>query len=175
MRKFEVGKIFEEGKTQYQEGCKFDFDNSGGVLYIFFNNPTSEEITSIKSGQMKAGFFCKENIIFMLWKFENMEWMDTPFSVHLSKGLVLEKIEPNMGYGITIFLINAGNGILEALRFISVSEKFSKEFYATVQKQRIDIFDISRFDRTLSQIYQTYSTKEMAKLGVTERVGKHEI
>ena len=47
MRKIEVGQLFEEGKTKYQEGIRFDFDQSGGTLFIMFKNPDEKEIETM--------------------------------------------------------------------------------------------------------------------------------
>ena len=166
----EVGKLYQEGKAMWAEGIKVDFENSGGQLYIVFNNPTKQEIEEIRKEDCKIGIFEKNEVIFLLFKFGDMEWMDVPYTVHLSKGLVLEKIQPGMGYAITILLINSANGILEAIRLVSMPTKISQLFYDAVQRQRIQIFDYSKYWNTLDKIYSQYETKDMVKMGTTEKV-----
>jgi len=39
MRKYEVGKLLEEGVTCYQETVKFGFTQSGPVLLVFLAGP----------------------------------------------------------------------------------------------------------------------------------------
>jgi hypothetical protein len=163
MRALQVGKIFEEGKTKYQEGVKFDFDQSGGTLFLFFKNPTGEEINSIQKGKLQIGMYENSKIIFMLFKFENMEWMDAPYNVHLSPPYELQFIRNGIGYGMTIFLINANTGILEAGRLIGWRTDMSRKFKEAVECQRSYRYDTFKYTQTLNQVYGNYSTKDMVE------------
>ena len=63
MQAIEVGKLLQEGKTRYPEVPKFDFDQAGGVLYVFFKSPSQAEIDAFRSGAVKLGLFYKDDII----------------------------------------------------------------------------------------------------------------
>ena len=44
MQLLEVGKLFKEGVTRYQEGCRVDVDDTGINLFLYYNNPTEKEV-----------------------------------------------------------------------------------------------------------------------------------
>lgn len=169
MRKLEVGKLFEEGKTKYPEGCKFDFNNSGGSLFIFFNNPTEEEIKEITKGKSKIGITTKNNIIFMMFKLGSLEVMDCPYNKYLSQDFDLEALDVGAGYSITIYLIDASNGILKGIRLISMTTKFSVIFKKEIKNQN----EINNYQMVLNNIYNNYTTKQLWQYAEIMKVGEN--
>ncbi|MEG0051192.1 MAG: hypothetical protein RR712_03355 [Terrisporobacter sp.] len=162
MQSLKVGEQFKENINKYDEGCKFDITDSGCILTIFYNNPTEEEINDIKIGKIQYGYYRENNVIFMLFKFGGQEWMDCPYSIHLSKSLTeLQKIEEGLGYAINIYLVDAATGIINAIRLIGSNTRFSKMLIKDLLKQkemRIDNYEIN-----LNAIYNKLSTKELVK------------
>lgn len=163
MRMLEVGKLFEEGKTKYPEGVKFDFYQEGPVLYLFFNRPTEKEIESVKSGKFEIAMYAREEIIFILAKFQGMEWMDAPYSVHLSKPFEFESIETGKGFGLNTFLVDASTGILKVIRFSGLSTDFSLKFVFAIENQRRLSFDNASYEQKLNAIYGNYSTSDLVQ------------
>jgi hypothetical protein len=161
MNKFEVGKLFEEGKTQYSEGTRFDFRQDGAVLILFFDRPTSQEIEQIKTGRFEIGFFEKDEIIFMLSRLGSMNYIDAPYSVHLSKPFSFDELREGMGFGLNIFLVDASNGILKALRYIGLSTDFSCRLQKAIVGQKTMKFDRRAYDMKLQHIYANYSTNDL--------------
>ena len=163
--KFEVGKLFNEDKTRYTEGCRFNIIEGDAYLYIYRNNPSNEEIESCKKGNITFRFIKLDSVVFWLAKIGSMPIIDCPYSVHLSNHLTkINYPEENQGLPLTLFLINANNGILEAARFIGLGEKFSKEFINTLKEQGNQLFDIEQYSTDISNIYNKYSTKELEKM-----------
>jgi len=163
LNKLEVGKPYQEGVTRYQEGIKFDFTNSGAYLYIMFNSPTKKEIENIRNGNVEFAVYPADEVLFMLFKFGSLQWMDAPYSVHLSKDLVLQDIEEGQGYALHITLINADNGIVEVLRLIGLSTKFSQQLKKLIEKQKDMPFDINSYNLKINYIYRNYSADDIAK------------
>ena len=60
MNVFKVGSLFQEGKTNHKEGVKFDFSQSGPILFLFFSNPTSQEVESVRKGKLEIGLYPKD-------------------------------------------------------------------------------------------------------------------
>lgn len=163
MRSFEVGKLLEEGITRYNEGVKFDFQQSGPVLLLFFNRPTEKEVESIKKGKLEIGFYVKDEVIFMLFKFQSLEWMDAPYSVHLSNPFTFDDIEPGQGFGLTIFLVDASTGILRALRYSGLSTDFSFKLQDAILNQKNLPFDAVVYNQKFMSIYNNYSTSDLVQ------------
>lgn len=170
MKSFEVGKLFEENKTHYQEGVKFDFTQSGPVLFLFFNRPTQKEIESIKTGKFEYGMYVKDEVIFLLFKFQGLEWIDTPYTVHLSKQFEFEEVERGKGFALNIFLIDAATGILEVIRLCGLSTKFSIEFQNAVQNQCNTSFDKITYEKKINMVYGNYATSDLVQRSTIYRL-----
>lgn len=166
MRKFEVGKLFEEGKIRYPEGIKFDFDQSGPFLIMFFNNPSSMEIQSVRKGDLEFKLCVMDGVIFILYKFDGMQWMDAPYNVHLSPEFDLEGIAQGKGFGLNIFLVDADTGILEGMRYVGLSAEFSRRLKTSIQKQAALPFDKIAYHQSINRIYGNYSTNDLIKYSI---------
>jgi hypothetical protein len=167
MRKHEVGELFEEGKTRYNEGVIFEFTQSGPILLMFFNHPTENEIASIKSGKLELAFLEKDEVIFILSKFQGMSWIDAPYTVHLSKPFTFDNMTPDQGFGLTIYLIDASSGILKAIRYVGLSNDFSGKLKATILRQKEMSFDAIAYNRRINTIYANYSTDDLVRRAET--------
>lgn len=160
-----VGELFDKNKTRYSEGCKFEINDTGANLYIYFNNPTNDEIESCKKGDITVKFLKMDSVIFFLAKIGTIPMLDCPYSIHLSRNLTkIEYPEQNKGLSLTIFLINASNGILEVMRVIGLGEDFSNNLIETIKEQGNEGINLSKYDEDLSNIYRKYSTNQLERM-----------
>lgn len=163
MQKLEVGKHLKKEITQYREGIKFDIDDNGANLFIYFNNPTNEEIKEITKGYIKLGYYKEGNVILMLFKFGNQQWMDAPYSIHLSKNLsTLQEVTEGKGYAVNVYLVNASNGILEGIRLVGMNNRISKMLREDLIKQKEMSFE--NYDINLQNIFRKYSTRVLVSM-----------
>lgn len=163
MYKYEVGELLHEGVIRYQEGIRFDFDQDGPTLQVFFENPTPDEIMQMKQGNFKIGYWQHKDIIFILTKFGDLEWMDAPYNIHLSKSFTLATPEESQGYGLTIYFVDASTGILKVMRLIGLEHEFSLKLKEAIEAQGRMPFDKVDYANNISICYRTYSTKDMLK------------
>ena len=166
--KIEVGKLYREGKTRYDEGVLFNVTNTGLQLEVYFNNPTENEINNFKSkSPYKFGLFKKDGILFFLSKFGNLNWMDAPYSVGLCKdmdSIVLQELPPTGGYALTVVLVNAATGVLVTGRVIGLQHRFSKVLKDAFDKQKsLGKIDRLEYFKAIHNIFATYSSSDMAK------------
>ena len=157
----EVGKLYKEGVTCYQEGTKFDFIQSGALLELYFKRPTEKEIEDVREGKFELGFYEKDNIIFMLFKFGNGIYMDAPYSVHLSQPFEFMELEPGLGFGLTILLVDTTTGILKSIRYVGLSTDFSQRFKKSVERQKDCSFNKNEYSLRIQNVYQNYSTTDL--------------
>lgn len=161
MFEYHVGKVVENLKGS-NEGTRFDMSDSGATLCIYFNRPTKQEIEDVKNGSLQFKMFTKNNIIFILSKFGNMSWMDSPYHVALSKNLSkLDYINDGLGYSCSIILVDTATGEIKAMRYISFNTSFSRKLNQNIQSQNVNEFNKSSYNRDLNSIFNTYSTKCM--------------
>ena len=158
---YEVGQIIEEFRGR-PEGVRFDMADDGATLLIFFSGPSKGEIESIGKGKVQLGMFVKEDIIFILSKFENLPWMDAPYHVALSQNLTeLQEIEEGQGYGCHIVLIDSTIGRIETMRLVGLSTEFSKKLKENIGKQMCEDFGRLVYAEKLNRIFCAYTTKDM--------------
>lgn len=164
MQEVEVGKLFKDDVTRYQEGVRFDINDAGCDLFIYYKYPSESEINSIKSGNFKTGFYAEKNAIFMLFKFGSLQWMDAPYSVHLSKNLTrFELFDGGQGLALHIYLIDAATGVLKAIRLIGLKTNFSIQLIEAVEKQKEMSFE--GYDININNIMNKYPTKKLVEYG----------
>lgn len=160
---YELGKKYDDLKGP--EGIKADFTDTGMVLSIKYNKPTLKEVNNIKSGEFNFKTIIIDNIIFFLFKFGNEQWMDAPYTPHLSKHLSkLEQLEDGKGYSLSVILSDATTGEAQALRLLGLDTKTSKAIKHLIETQINEDFDINEYDKKLKRIYRTYTTDDMVNI-----------
>ncbi|MFR8871637.1 MAG: hypothetical protein ACLVIH_16775 [Paraclostridium sordellii] len=158
----EVGKPIEGIEKRYNEGITFDITDNGANVIIKFDSPILEEIKAIKEEKIKYAYYMQGNVIFMLFKFGDLDWMDAPYSVHLSKNLTrFLEINDGQGLALNIHLVDAKTGILKVLRLVGLSNAFSKALIKDIEKQKEMSYE--GYESTMNTIFRTYSTKELVK------------
>jgi len=162
-RKFEVGKPYKEGAKNFVEGVKFDFQQTGATLELYYSRPTAQEIEDVTGGSFELGFTEKDSIIFMLFRFGSGQHMDAPYTVHLSAPFEFMELREGLGFGLNIFLIDAATGILKGMRYVGLSTDFSRRFQKAVERQKQMSFDKAEHFRTIQRIYGNYSTDDLVE------------
>lgn len=161
MYKLEVGKPFKEGATFYQEGIRFDLNDDGMDLVIYYSKPSSKEKEDIKKGNFKCGYLVDKNVILMFFKFGQQDWMDASFTIHKAVNLTkLDEIPDGQGYSLKVHLVDASTGVLKVMRMIGLDTTFSRAFRNDALKQKE--MDYSGFDETLNRLYR-HPTDELVK------------
>lgn len=157
MQQLEVGKPYQAGLKRISEGFVFVFNQSGGVLKIVFDSPLDSEIKEIKDGKIKLGLIEEKGIIFLLFKFGHLPWMDTPYNVTLSQPYELQELaDEKTGYAVQIILIDGMTGIVKALKLIELPHEMSKRLKELVENQRKA--PLPDYDAVLNKLYSTYDT-----------------
>lgn len=159
---YKVGSLFSERAKGHQEGAIFDISDTGCNLILYFKSPSQKEIDSVKNGTMKIGFYTEKELILMLFKIGDMNWIDSPYSVHLSKELTkIQDIPEGKGLSLNMYLIDTYTGVLKSIRLLGLPTNFSCKLKVAIEKQKGIPFD--NFDIRLNEVYAKYSAKELIK------------
>jgi hypothetical protein len=157
MQQLKVEKPYHAGLKRIPEGFTFFFNQGGGFLQIVFDSPLDSEIKEIKDGEIKLGLIEEKGIIFLLFKFGHLPWMDTPYNVALSQPYELQEItDEKTGYTVQVVLIDGMTGIVKALKLIELPHEMSKRFKELVENQRKA--PTPDYEAILNQLYSTYDT-----------------
>ena len=165
MIKYEKGQIVKNFIC-HSEGAYFDMDDSGAVLMIFFNKPTQNEVGQFQAGHnFEIRFVNIKNIMMITAKIGNLNWMDAPYSPHLSKNLTKFQF-PNEGQGLSLILmlIDVYSGKIEHIRLIGLSEKFSKKMIGNILELKMSEFNRNEYMMNLNSVFARYTTKDIVKM-----------
>lgn len=165
---FTVGKVYKE-VIGHPEGVFFDINNCAIMVNIYMNRPKPEELEQFDVGkpfQMKLVEL--RNIIFPLFKFGNLNWMDAPYSVHLGSKLTnFEVPSEGEGWGMIVSLFDTSTGTLCKNMLIGLSTKMSKDLIKMLKKQFEHPFDVAEYDANLRMVYAAYPTKALVKMATS--------
>lgn len=162
-----VGEQFIPGRTQYQEGVRFEYAESGPYLIFAFHNPSAKEIEAARKGRVDLALHETTPVLWLLHRIQGLErWSDCPFSIRIYDGMGQqfdwsEEIEEGQGLALSIVLVNADTGILLAQRLVGLSTKFSRELRAAILRQLERPFSKEEYAATINRIYANYSTQEL--------------
>lgn len=109
-----------------------------------------------------------EDIIFFLFQFGSLSWMEASFTPHLAPYLstynLLEDLGENQGLVMHLYFFHCADGTLENMRLIKLGLTFSKKLMREILEIIIKPFDESDYHIKLAAIYSKYSRKELLKL-----------
>jgi hypothetical protein len=165
MIKYEVGQVVDKF-VSHQEGVLFDVSDEGASLIVFFRNPTKEETEQFKSGhRFEIRFTEIYGIIMMTFRIGSLNWMDAPYSPHLSKNLTRFTF-PNesQGLGLTLIFVDVVTGEIKSMRLIGLSPNFTKKFFGLLMEQKMKEFNITEYGNALNKIYSIYPTNKIVKI-----------
>lgn len=168
MEIYEVGQVVDKFKGRPDE-VHFDLADDGATLIIFFSSPTEKEVEQFSAGKkFEIRFLEMHNQIILTTKIGDLQWMDAPYSPHLSQHLTrLSTPDDNTGLGLTLMLVDSTTGMIKSLRLIGLSPKFTKDFFRTVNQNKSKPFNKAEYDVTLNRIFAAYSTNQLAKMSMS--------
>ena len=164
-----VGGAYPDSQ-KLDEKCFFDITDSGALMLLNFRDPTPKEITCTgKPGALEVRFTRLGGVLFLLWKFADMPWVETPYNIQLSNKLKkLDEPKEDEGLSVLIILTDRRTGTIKSLRLVGLSTDFTKLLFAeilydykypsVIHKSRID------YDNLIYQIQNNYDTMDIVNL-----------
>lgn len=165
MNIYKIGQVIDSFK-HYKEGITMDVSDEGAIMSVFFQNPTTEEIEQFQSGKsFEIRFTELYNVLMFTVKIGNLNWMDAPYSPHLSKHLTKFQFpNKNQGLALHLILIDAATGEIKQRRLLGLSERFTKKLFGILMEQKMSDFNITEYNQSLNRIYSAYPTNRIVKL-----------
>ncbi len=133
MKKYKTGKCYSEFCIK-NEISIMNFDKNAADIFIFKKSPDENFIKNIQNSVPFFQIYTKNNIVFLLVKFENLDWIDIPY---IHGGKPLDKINDEVfGYLCRIFFIDNTTGRIILKRHACFSNGLSKAFYYALLEQK---------------------------------------
>lgn len=164
MHQIAVGQLYLPDRTSYPEGCEYNFSDNGHELRLFFNSPTKGEIHEIRKGrdQFKLLFY-RGSVVFLLYKFGSMPWSDAPYSwwrVPEGRRTIPQPVADGEGALLTITLIDASTGIVQAIRAIALPTDLSRQLHRAIAAQLENPVLAGRYDADVDAAYRQFPDTE---------------
>ena len=172
MATLEIGKPFVPGRTEWPEGCEYNYYKSGHDLRLFLGEPSLEEIKSVQSGRAEFGLVVERDLIILLYQFEpGLPWSEAPYSWHMvAESLrTLPELEwvPETHAQLRTLLVDANTGILQATRIVKFSAEFTQAIHAAIiQQSKRPWPGEAAYDQQINELFQQFSTEALLQRAI---------
>ena len=147
----EIGKPFPALTVGKKEGNYLALRPDGFHLFVTVASPTKDEIEDVLHGRIEFGFIIEGPRIYLLFKFGNQLWNETAFCLGLedpTDRTLPEDIPANLGFFCNIYLLDAPDRIVRAMRIVTLPHNFSFKLLETLKAQRGG--EINRLDNQMA-------------------------
>ena len=156
-----INNTYEEFSTR-RNGFKFNFDGKSAQVIILRTNTDDELVNIFDNNEVFFQLFLREEIVFLLIKFQGLNWVDIPFIAH--KPLSLHPVDDTKGYDINILFANSISGRLYVQRFETLSPGLSKALFWAAYRQIKNPPD--NIQSRINKVHACFSSDEMARLSL---------
>ena len=148
--------------------CLFDVYKSGSILLVTLHDPTPYELNQFVNGRKTMRLTCIENAMWLTFKFGELQWMEAPYSPHLSTQADMPESLVRACSDFTISLVNTTNGLIKYCRRFCFNAEFSGAFRTAATMLLSQEFDREFYDQLLGFIQNQYSTADIAASAIVE-------
>jgi len=167
MHRYEVGQSYVEGRTNWPERGEYNYRAGMHELRLLLSQPTVGEIEAVKTGRADFALRVERDIIFLLYRFgEAIPWSDAPYSWHLVQRAYPDQATLPAPHGspegrdtVQVILVDAGAGIIKAIRVLSWSPAFTAAIRGAIRDQAARSWPgDDEYDRQLANAYRRWPT-----------------
>lgn len=146
MKEIRVGMPLVGGVLGYQEGVHYNYTVSGHTLTMAVTDPSPAQVRAVQYGAAWFALAKRDNAIFVLSRFGDLPWTVTAYNWWINAPVMRpdpwdDLAELRGGFSAGVCLVDAGNGLVAALRSVTLSEELSHLFMGMVQEQMRPPFD----------------------------------
>lgn len=160
-------------ETPHGDGSQFDILESGLQLRIFMHAPNAEEAQAARRGRVRFALWEQGDVIFLLYKFGECPWSDSPFSIHAysPERQWVPEVAPGTRLSVFVTLVDSATRTVQALRMVTLGEETSRVLCQLVQKQASHPMSAAEYHRRAARLQQRWSTNQMAKQALVNELG----
>lgn len=151
METLRVGQPLIPGIRGYEVGVHYNFTAGGHSLRMVTKDPTAGEVQSVQQGRACLALTRKEDVIFILSRFGDLPWKVAHYNWWINPPVMRpdpwddERRLNGRGVQMSVCLVNATDGLVQALRAVRLSEELSSMLMKLVQNQMRPPFDPWRY------------------------------
>lgn len=156
-----VGLPYSAKRRSWPECSQYNFRGGEHELALFFGDPSRAEVDAFASGAGDLALYVESPVIVMIYRFgvegAGIPWSDAPYSWHLVPAHE-RKLPPELGGqdALRIVLVDAGTGLVRALRLVLLPEAFTAALRVAIIDQASAPWDLTAYDKRLAGLYTTF-------------------
>jgi hypothetical protein len=174
MHLLSVGKPYHAGQTHFPEGADYNYwsGEQGFFAYpehelrIFLADPMAKEVAAVESGPVEFGMFAEPEGLFVVARFGRALSFNCSYQWHRVEEAErvapppMEETSPALRALLSIMLVDASTGIVQALRAVSYSPEFTRAIHRAIAGQAAAPYDGPAHDRWADGMLR-YTTAEL--------------
>lgn len=165
---YAVGKPYVEGKTNWGEHVEYNCRGGGHELRLFYPDLTPKELAAIRDGPARFAFAVSGDVIFFCWRFGDLPWADSTFSIWLvpeeEREAPAQPKDPNERAALSVFCVEAKTGLIAALRFMTLSPDFTRRLHLAITAQLDRPYPgEAAYMAQCKRVYAAYSSEGIAR------------
>jgi hypothetical protein len=135
-----IGKPLFEARRELPEAIEYNYQSGDHTLLLSMKNLHPKEIEAVREAEAEFGLYCENGIVFLLYRFgETLPWSDSAFSwwnvAEEDRRLPAPQENPAERILLKIILIEAGSGIVKAIRVTTLSPEFTEKLHEAIRRQ----------------------------------------
>jgi hypothetical protein len=172
-----IGKPLFEDRTELPEAIEYNYQAGDHTLLLSMKNLHPKEIEAVREAEAEFGLYCENGIVFLLYRFgDTLPWSDSAFSwwnvAVEDRQIPAPQANPAERILLKIILVEAGNGIVKAIRVTTLSPAFTEKLHDAIRQQaKGEPFSRNEFVNRSLQIYQKFTPAEFAANAVVKTKG----
>ncbi len=137
-----IGKPLFENRTELPEAVEYNYQSGDHTLLLSMKNLHREEIQAVREAEAEFGLYCENGIVFLLYRFgEALPWSDSAFSwwnvAEEDRKIPASQSNPAERILLKVILVEAGSGIVKAIRITTLSPAFTEKLHEAIRLQRL--------------------------------------
>lgn len=167
MHCYEVGKPYHVDRKVWPECAQLHWMDGELEVVLFFNQPSRHEVEAVRKGKSEFALYDRDGLVVLLYHFDGhratVQWSDASYQWHLVP--LDRRVPPPPAEVLTaetrvklyITLVNAQDGLIEALRIQSLSPELTRAIFDAIRRQ-MDIPWNGRpvYDQAIAALYRKY-------------------
>lgn len=174
-----VGELFAPERTIWPDNSfELRYFDGSYLLQVCEANPPTKSLDAFRHGAVHIGLHFERGVIFFLFRIEgSWAWSDQALSIHRvhPADRKLDSTPGEFFAPLSMVLVNAATGVVEAMRMVTMSPRFVRAFQTYMARQLEAPYSAEEHEAAIRAVYAKYpNSKQIAAAALhRERAGSN--
>ena len=173
-----VGELYNPDRRSWPETPHLRMTDGGIELALFLGDPSDDETAAVRAGDAEFGLWSKDGVIFFLARFGPgpkrkrgaVGWLDALYDPQRDATVGdtpdVAALTAEARSLVTVVLVDASNGIVRAIRAVTLSPDFTRLFYHAVHERTSSGVPASVVHAEVGRLQRIYTSEQLARLAL---------